>query len=181
MKFEGTRLPGAFVIGLEKREDERGFFSRTWCRREFAEHGLVSRIVQANLSYNRRRGTLRGLHYQIDPHSEVKVVRCSRGAIFDVVIDLRPGSPTYMQWVGVELRSDDYRMLYVPENFAHGFLTLEDDTEVVYQVSEFYAPEAERGIRYDDPAFDIRWPLAVSVISDKDGTWPDWTASLERV
>lgn len=181
MKFIETRLPRAYVIELEKREDERGFFCRTWCKREFAEHGLVDWIVQTNLSHNKRKGTLRGMHYQVEPRSEVKIVRCTRGAIFDVIIDLRPNSPTYMQWIGVELSSDNHKMLYVPESFAHGFQTLDDNTEVVYQVSEFYTPDAERGIRYDDPAFDIRWPLAVAVISDKDRRWPDYLASLRSV
>ncbi|RMF91732.1 MAG: dTDP-4-dehydrorhamnose 3,5-epimerase [Nitrospinota bacterium] len=175
MIFTETRLPGAYIITLEKREDERGFFARTWCQQEFAAHGLNPRVVQCNLSFNKQKGTLRGMHYQIAPYAESKLVRCTRGAIYDVIIDLRPDSPTHRQWIGVRLCADDYTMLYVPEHFAHGFQTLEDSSEVTYQVSQFYTPTAERGVRYDDPAFGIEWPLAVQTISEKDKHWPDYT------
>lgn len=174
MIFQATELPGAYILELERREDERGFFARTWCQAEFAAQGLVSKLVQANMSFNHTAGTLRGMHYQHAPHAETKLVRCLRGAIYDVIIDLRPESPTYMQWVGVELTADNGRMLYVPEGFAHGFQTLEDRTEVAYQVSAFYTPAAEGGARYDDPRFGIRWPRPVAVISDKDRAWPDF-------
>ncbi len=175
MIFEETALPGACTIDIEKREDARGFFARGWCQREFADHGLASNLVQVNISCNKRAGTLRGMHWQTVPAAETKLVRCTRGAIYDVIVDLRPDSPTYRQWIGVELTAGNYRMLYVPEQFAHGFQTLEDDTEVTYQVSAFYTPEAERGARYNDPAFGITWPLPAEVISDKDRTWPDYT------
>jgi dTDP-4-dehydrorhamnose 3,5-epimerase len=172
MTFTETRLPGAFVIEPERREDDRGFFARVYCEREFREHGLMPHVAQANMSWNPRRGTLRGMHYQVEPFREAKLVRCTRGAIYDVIADLRPDSPTYLQWVGVELTAENARMLYVPEGFAHGFLTLEDATEVTYQVSEFYAPGSERGIRWDDPALGIEWPAGVRVVSDKDRSWP---------
>ncbi len=174
MIFCETHLKGAYVIDLEKIGDPRGFFARGWCRREFAEQGLNPQVVQSNVSFNRVEGTLRGMHYQVAPFEETKLVRCTRGAIYDVIIDLRPESPTYMQWFGVELTADNYTMLYVPENFAHGFQTLTDQAEVIYHVSQFYAPQAERGVRYDDPAFGIEWPQAVRVISDKDKGWPDY-------
>lgn len=180
MLFTPTTLDGAFVIDLEKRADDRGFFARTWCRHEFRAHGLVEDFVQANVSYNHRKGTLRGMHFQLAPHEEVKLVRCTRGSIFDVIVDVRPGSATYLQWIGVELTAANYRMLYVPAGFAHGFQTLEDNTEVVYQVSAFYAPQAERGARYNDPAFAIEWPLPVEVISEKDRHWPDFQAVAAR-
>ena len=174
MIFNGTKLKDAHIIEIEKLEDTRGFFARSWCRNEFDEHGLVSTVVQANISWNRKRGTLRGMHYQVAPYEEVKLVRCSRGSIYDVIIDLRKASPTYKQWLGVELKANDYKLLYVPGGFAHGFQTLEDDTEVVYQVSQFYTPGAEAGLRWNDPAFNIEWPLVVQVISDKDRNWPDY-------
>lgn len=174
MKFIETKLEGAFVVEIEKLFDERGFFARSWCQKEFDTHGLNSRPVQANVSYNRKKGTMRGLHYQIAPHQECKLVRCTRGAIYDVIIDLRPESPTYKQWAGVELTADNYTMLFIPEDFAHGFITLVDNTEITYQVSQFYTPGSEKGIRFDDPAFDIQWPLEVTIISDKDRTWPDF-------
>jgi dTDP-4-dehydrorhamnose 3,5-epimerase len=176
MIFTKTRLREAYLIDLEKREDQRGFFARAWCQREFEEHGLVPRVVQTNISYNKYKGTLRGMHYQRAPHAETKLVRCTRGAIYDVIIDLRPDSPTYKQWLGVELTAVNYRMLYVPEGFAHGFQTLMDEVEVIYQVSQFYTPEAEGGLRYNDPAFGIDWPLEIQVISDKDKSWPDYSA-----
>jgi dTDP-4-dehydrorhamnose 3,5-epimerase len=173
--FHQLKLAGAYRIDLEPREDERGFFARAWCQKEFAEHGLETRIVQSNLSYNRYKGTLRGMHYQAPPHEEVKLVRCIRGSIFDVIIDLRPDSPTYLQWVGVELTAANRQMLYVPRGFAHGFQTLEDDTEVFYHVSEFYHPQAERGVRWNDPRFGIAWPAVEKrIISTKDQSWPDY-------
>jgi len=174
MIFTETELAGAFVIEPERREDDRGFFARSYCADEFEQHGLNPRVVNTNLSYNARRGTLRGMHFQRSPYEEAKLVRCTRGAIHDVIVDLRPGSPTYMRWIGVDLTADNYRLLYVPEGFAHGFQTLADDTDVTYQVSEFYTPGSEGGARYDDPAFGIEWPLAVTVISEKDASWPDF-------
>jgi dTDP-4-dehydrorhamnose 3,5-epimerase len=176
MIFIETELKDATIIELERREDERGFFARTWCQHEFEEHGLVARIVQANMSYNRLKGTLRGMHFQHAPYAETKLVRAVRGAIYDVIIDLRPESPTFKRWIGVELSADNRRALYVPEGFAHGFQTLSDDADVMYQVSAFYTPGAEGGLRYNDPSFDIQWPLPVSVISDKDAAWPDYGA-----
>ena len=175
MIFTETALKGAYIIDLEKREDERGFFARTFCQEEWEAHGLINRVVQANTSYNRRKGTLRGMHYQRPPHAETKLVRATRGRVLDVIIDLRPDSPTYRRWVGVELSAETGRALYVPEGFAHGYQTLEDHSDVVYQVSAPYTPGAEGGVRYNDPAFDIRWPLPVTVISDKDAGWPDFT------
>lgn len=174
MIFIESKLIGAFTIELQKLQDQRGFFSRTWCAKEFAAHGLTPVVQQANISFNIRKGTLRGMHFQIPPHSEAKTVRCTRGSIFDVIIDLRTDSPTYKQWFGVELTADNYKMLYVPENFAHGFQTLEDHTEVAYQVSQFYTPGSERGIRWNDPVFNIKWPIEVRMISDKDNSWPDY-------
>ncbi len=174
MRFIDTPLAGACVVELEPFEDDRGFFARAWCRKEFEAHGLEPEVVQANLSYNRSAGTLRGMHYQVAPYEETKLVRCIRGALYDVIVDLRPESPTYKQWYGVELTADNRRALFVPRGFAHGFLTLADETEAFYQVSEYYAPGAERGLRYDDPAFGIRWPGPVKVISEKDASWPDF-------
>lgn len=172
MIFHELSLPGAFEIELEKRRDQRGFFARTWCQREFREVIPDAEPVQANCSFNVKAGTLRGLHYQVAPDVETKLVRCTRGAIFDVIVDLRPNSPTYHQWVGRELSAENGRMMFVPKEFAHGFLTLEDDTEVAYQTSAFYAPESEGGLRWNDPALSIRWPLPVEVISPKDQSWP---------
>jgi len=172
--FHETRLEGAFVIELEKRADTRGFFARGWCQKEFEDHGLIAQVVQTNISYNRKKGTLRGMHYQVAPVEETKLVRCVRGGIYDVIIDLRSESPTYKQWIGVKLTAENYKTLYVPENFAHGLQTLEDDTEVIYQVSQFYTPGAERGMRWNDPAFRIEWPQDIEVISDKDADWPDY-------
>ena len=172
MTFTETPLQGAFVIGLEPRKDERGFFARTFCAREFAERDLEGEVVQCNLSWNERAGTLRGMHYQAAPASEAKLVRCVRGAIHDVVVDLRPGSATYRQSFAVELTMENRKALYVPPLFAHGFQTLVDSTEVEYQMSEFHSPQFARGFRYDDPAFAIRWPQPVSVISAQDLHWP---------
>lgn len=154
--------------------DERGFFARTFCSEEFAAQGLNPRVAQCNLSHNRKRGTLRGMHYQAPPRAEAKLVSCTRGAVYDVIIDLRAGSQTYCRWFSAVLRAGENRMLYVPEGFAHGFQTLEDDTMVFYQMSEFYAPECARGVRWDDPAFGIRWPVAEKIISDKDRRLPDF-------
>ncbi len=174
MKFEETKLSGAFVIELQRMEDRRGFFARAFCRREFAAHGLNPAVAQCNTSFNRAAGTLRGMHYQTDPFPEVKLVRCIRGAIHDVIIDLRPASPTYRAWAGFDLSAENHRTLYVPEGFAHGYLTLADDTVVFYQVSEFYNPGHERGIRWNDPAFAIHWPLTPRIVSPKDASHPDF-------
>ena len=168
MIFEETRLAGAWVIEPECMEDERGFFARTWCRREFAERGLSTELAQCSISYNRKKGTLRGMHYQAPPHAEVRLARCTQGAIYDVIIDLRPNSSTYRQWVAVELTAGNRRMLYIPKGFAHGFQTLVDDTEVFYQMSEFYHPESAWGIRWDDPAIAVDWPHSEAILSDKD-------------
>jgi dTDP-4-dehydrorhamnose 3,5-epimerase len=176
LKFTETPLKGAWVIDLEPRSDERGFFARGFCEREFAEHGLERRIVQANVSRNTYAGTLRGMHYQKAPHQEVKMVRCVSGAIYDVILDLRPESPTYRQWHGVELTRAAGRMLYVPKGFAHGYQSLTDDSEVHYFVTEFYAPEAEAAVRWDDPAFSIRWPISSPILSPKDAVHPDFDA-----
>lgn len=175
MNFSETHLGGAYIIEIEKREDQRGFFARAWCQKEFGGRSLVTHFVQSNVSLSKRAGTLRGMHYQAAPNQEVKLIRCTRGAIWDVIIDLRPGSPTYTKWIGVELTDNNYKMLYVPENFAHGFLTLEDSTEVTYLVSAFYSPESERGVRYNDPQFQMRWPMEIRAISDKDKSWPDYS------
>ncbi|NTU78082.1 MAG: dTDP-4-dehydrorhamnose 3,5-epimerase [Chloroflexales bacterium] len=174
MLFAELELKDAYIIDLEKREDNRGFFARTWGQDLFEQHGLVTRVVQANMSFNHTKGTLRGMHFQKNPYAETKLVRCVRGTIYDVIIDLRPDSPTYTRWVGVELSADNRRSVYVPEGFAHGFQTLEDNCEVMYQVSQFYTPSAEGGVRYNDPAFDIQWPLPAGVMSEKDQRWPDF-------
>ena len=179
MKFHETELKGAFIIEPEKRADDRGFFARSWCQKEFEQHGLVPRVVQANISNNKYKATLRGMHYQASPYEETKLVRCTRGAVYDVIIDVRPDSPTYHRWIGVELTASNYKMLYVPEGFAHGFQTLEDDTEVIYQVSQFYTPSAERGIRWNDPLFQIKWLTPVETISEKDANWPDFAGNRE--
>jgi dTDP-4-dehydrorhamnose 3,5-epimerase len=173
MTFHETRLPGVFEIRLEPNSDERGFFARSWCQKEVEAHGLNPKVVQCNVSFNARKGTLRGLHYQAAPHAEAKLLRCTMGAIYDVVVDLRPQSPTFKQWIGVTLSAANRHMLYIPEGCAHGFLTLENDTEVFYQMSEFYHPESARGVRWDDPAFQIAWPAKVEVISERDRTYPD--------
>lgn len=165
---------GAYIVDLEKVRDDRGFFARRWCAKEFSSHGLSAAIVQVNIGHSAKSGTLRGMHFQIAPYAEVKVVHCSRGALYDVIVDLRAESPTKGQWVGVELTADNGRMLYVPEGFAHGYQTLEDEADLVYQTSQFYAEEAARGVRYNDPAFGITWPLPVSVISTGDKNWPDY-------
>jgi dTDP-4-dehydrorhamnose 3,5-epimerase len=172
--FTETKLKGAFVIEPVPVADERGFFARTWCRQEFESHGLCSRLAQSSISFNKRRGTLRGMHYQSAPNEEAKLVRCTMGAIYDVIIDLRRDSPTFKRWVGVELTAENRRMLYVPEGFAHGLQTLTDDTEVFYQMSEYFAPESARGVRWNDPAFAIEWPASVTIISDRDNAYTDF-------
>ena len=174
MIFTKTALAGATIVDVERREDARGYFGRTYCEREFQANGLPARMVQANVSLTRHTGTLRGMHYQRAPHAEDKLVRCVRGAIWDVIVDIRPESPTYCQWTGVELSESSERMLLVPKGFAHGFVTLTDDAMVHYQVSEFYTPLAEWGARHDDPAFAIKWPVPVLSMSDRDSSWPDF-------
>lgn len=175
MIFAETKLKGACVIDIERRDDERGFFARAWCQEEFAARGLSTRLVQANIAFSQRAGTLRGLHYQVKPHEEVKLVRCTRGAVYDVIVDLRPESSTYLHWVSVELTADNRSMLYVPEGFLHGYQTLTDSTEVLYQVSHVYSPESERGVRWDDPAIGIEWPkIGTRIISEKDKSWPNY-------
>jgi len=167
-------LPNVFEIHLEPKTDERGFFARSWCQREFEAHGLNSDLAQCNVSFNTRRGTLRGIHYQAAPHEETKVVRCTKGAIYDVVVDLRPDSSTFRRWIGVTLTAASRHMIYVPKGCAHGFLTLENDTEIFYQMSQFYDAGSARGVRWDDPAFQIAWPERVEVISERDRTYPDF-------
>ncbi len=174
MIFQETKLEGAFIIDPERQEDERGFFARTWCQQEFKAHGLNPHLVQCSISFNQKRGTLRGMHYQVPPYQEAKLVRCTIGAIYDVIIDLRPSSITFKHWVGVELSSENHRMLYVPEGFAHGFQTLVDTSEVFYQISEFFHPECIMGVRWNDPAFKIEWPLVPTVLSVRDDSFPNF-------
>ena len=193
MLFKETKLKGAYIIEMETINDERGFFARSFCVREFEKYGLNSRIMQCNISYNKKKGTVRGMHYQTAPHQEAKIVSCTKGSVFDVIIDLRPDSPTYCQWFAIELTAHssplpshssetahcspltaNYKMLYIPEGFAHGFQTLEDDTVVYYQMSEFYHPECVRGVRFNDPAFGIEWHLTINAISEKDMRYPDF-------
>ena len=174
MIFTPTHLPGGFIIDPEPIADERGFFARMYTPEEFEAKGLNPRIAQTSLSYNRAKGTLRGMHYQVEPHAEVKLVRCTAGAIFDVMIDLRPDSPTFKKWAGVELSAKNRRMLYIPEGMAHGFITLEDDSDVSYQLSAAYSPQHARGVRYNDPAFGIEWPIEVSCIAARDRDYPDF-------
>jgi dTDP-4-dehydrorhamnose 3,5-epimerase len=171
-----TELPGAYVIDLEPIEDSRGFFARAWSVKEFAVHGLETHIAQCNVSFNERTGTLRGMHFQRAPHEEVKVIRCTQGALFDVIVDLRPGSPSFCGWIGVELSGDNRRALYVPGGFAHGFQTLTDGSEVFYMISKPHVPGAADGVRWNDPAFGIVWPLGPTEMSDKDARWPDFSA-----
>jgi len=178
MKFVETSLAGVFLVEPEALEDERGFFARTWCEQEFEAAGLEAKVVQTNVSFNRQAGTLRGMHYQTQPHPESRLVRCTRGAVFDVVVDLRPESKTYCQWFGADLRACEHTAMYVPVDCAHGFQTLVDDSEVHYLMSEFYDPDAATGVRYDDRAFGIEWPLQVTAISEKDRHWPDWSEGL---
>jgi len=171
MIFTETKLKGAYVIDLTPHQDERGFFARGFCQKEFAEHGLKPTIAQANIASNRLKGTLRGMHFQCPPACETKLVRCTRGAILDIIVDLRPESPTYLQHIEVELTEDNFRALYVPERFAHGYQALRDNTDTSYQVGEFYTPGTEGGLRYDDPRLGLTWPLPVSVMSQKDREW----------
>jgi len=171
MRFTETPLRGAYVLDLEPRGDDRGMFSRYFCQKEFEAHGLKPSVAQCNLSFNHKAATMRGMHYQLPPAPETKLVRCTRGAIYDVIVDLRSNSPTYLQHFGVELSADNRKQLFVPELFAHGYLTLTDSAEVAYQVGEFYTPGLERGIRYNDPALKIKWPIDVKIISEKDANW----------
>jgi dTDP-4-dehydrorhamnose 3,5-epimerase len=174
--FAETELPGAYLVELDKREDERGFFARSWCEKEFREHNLNPRTVQCNISFNKQKGTLRGMHYQAAPAAEVKLVRCTQGAIYDVIIDLRPQSPAFKQHLGVVLTAKNYTMVYVPEGFAHGFQSLEDNSEVFYQMSEFYAPQYSLGVRWNDPAFGIPWPIREPIMLERDRNYPDFAA-----
>jgi dTDP-4-dehydrorhamnose 3,5-epimerase len=174
MHFIPSKLKGAYIIEPEKLEDERGFFARTWCEREFKNRGLDPDLVQCSISFNRKKGTLRGMHFQLPPYAETKLVRCTKGAIYDVVVDLRPDSQTLHQWIAVELTAENRKALYVPKGFAHGFQTLQDDTEVLYQISEFYAPEYARGFRWNDPQFNIEWSERVNVISKRDQDYEDY-------
>ena len=183
MKFTETALPGAFVIDLERRVDDRGYFARAFCQREFLEHGLEPVIAQANVAFNRRRGTLRGMHFQYPPAAETKLVRCTRGAIVDIIVDLRPESPTYLNHFAVELTAENGRSLFVPGRFAHGYQALEDGTETSYLVGEFYAPEFEGGLRHDDPRLGLAWPLPAGEMTEKDRSWPlldDAEADIRR-
>lgn len=168
MIFTETKLKGAYIIDVKRLEDERGFFGRSYCQKEFEEYGLNTSMVQTNVSYNAKKGTLRGMHMQVAPFEETKLVRCTRGAIYDVIVDMREGSETFKQWIGVELGADSYRMLYVPEGFAHGFITLKDNTDVTYQVTQFYTAGSERGYRFDDPEIGIIWPTEPLLVSEKD-------------
>jgi dTDP-4-dehydrorhamnose 3,5-epimerase len=172
--FTATKLKGAYLIDIERLPDERGFFARTWCQKDFLAQGLAAEWVQCSISFNARQGTLRGMHYQIKPYEEAKLVRCTLGAIYDVIVDLRQGSSTFGQYISCVLSAKNRKMLYVPEGFAHGFITLEDNTEVSYQMSEFYAPEHSKGFRWNDPLFSIDWPAAIQVISERDRNLPDF-------
>jgi len=176
MIFHQTTLPGAFVIEPKKIEDHRGFFARIWCQNELQQLGLKTELAQSNVGFSYRKGTLRGIHFQKPPHAEVKIVRCTRGALFDVILDLRPKSPTYKHWFGVELSDENSKMIYVPEGFAQGYITLADNTEMYYHTTEFYHSESATGVRYNDPEFGIAWPIDVAVISDQDRAWPDYSS-----
>jgi dTDP-4-dehydrorhamnose 3,5-epimerase len=178
MRFKPTPLEGAFVLDLELREDDRGFFARSFCQKEFEQHGMNPLVAQCNCSFNHKRATMRGMHYQLPPATETKFIRCTRGAIYDVIVDLRADSPTFMKHFGVELSEQNRKQLYVPGMFAHGYLSLTPGAEVTYQVGEFYTPGLERGIRFDDPALGIKWPIAIEVISEKDSSWPKFDPSL---
>ena len=181
MIFTETKLKGAFVIDLEKKEDARGFFARTFCQKEFQAHGLNASFVQANVSVNFKKGTFRGMHTQAAPYREAKLVRCAEGGLFDVIVDLRKKSATFKKWLGVELSKENCKMLFIPEGFAHGFVTLTDNTQILYQMSEFYAPGFDRGFRYDDPAFGIQWPVKITEISEKDAAWPLFASVPQEV
>ena len=176
--FTETPLKGAYRIDIEKNQDERGFFARTWCENEFVAQGLTTQMKQCNISFNKDRGILRGLHYQEAPYGEIKIVRCTKGAIFDVIVDLRDDSDTFKQWYGVELNEENRSMLYIPEGFAHGFQTLMDESEVFYQMSQFYVPESARGVRWNDPAFGVEWPETEKrIMSERDQQYPDFAFS----
>jgi len=177
MQFLETKLPGVYLIELQKIRDDRGYFARTWCREEFAAQGLNTGIVQMNAGVSYRKGTLRGMHYQLAPYGEVKIIRCNRGAFFDVIVDLRPQSPTFCQWIGAELSEENGTMIYAPEGCAHGYQTLVDNTEMQYLATQVYQRDYARGVRYNDPAFGIKWPLEVTVISEADRNWPDFVAA----
>jgi dTDP-4-dehydrorhamnose 3,5-epimerase len=182
MRFVPLSLDGAYLVELEPHADERGFFARTWCREEFAEHGLKAELAQCSISRSTRTGTLRGMHFQRPPHEEAKLVRCTRGAVFDAIIDLRPESPTRTRWVGAVLEAGEGTALYVPEGFAHGFQTLTDDAEVLYMMSHHHVPEAAAGVRWDDPAFAIEWPeVATRTISERDRTWPEFDSDPAKL
>jgi dTDP-4-dehydrorhamnose 3,5-epimerase len=176
MRFTETRIKGVWVIDLEPHEDHRGFFARTWCRKEFSAHGLNGDLKQMNAGFTVKKGGIRGMHFQIAPHEEAKTVRCTMGALFDVAVDIRPGSPTYKQWVGAELTAENHRTLYIPEGCAHGYQTLADNTEILYLTTAFHAPDFARGYRFDDPAFGIAWPLPLGTISAADQKWPPFGA-----
>jgi dTDP-4-dehydrorhamnose 3,5-epimerase len=176
--FEPTPLKGAIVISPALKEDHRGFFARVWCEREMAAQGLETRVAQCSISYNHRRGTLRGLHFQVAPAAETKLVRCIRGSIYDVIVDLRPDSPTFLQHYSIELSGENRRALYIPEGFAHGFQTLVDETEVHYQMTEFFAPQFARGVRWDDPAFGLRWPIPEPIILERDNSYEDFAVQV---
>lgn len=180
MIFLPTPLKGGYVIELDRKGDDRGYFARTWCKREFEQMGLESSLAQCSMSHSDRRGTLRGMHWQAAPYGEVKIVRCTQGAIFDVIIDIRPESPTYMLHFGIELSSESGRALYVPEGVAHGFVTLEDNCEVCYQMSAFHEPAFARGLRWDDPAFDIDWPVSNPILHPRDAAYPDYAPLVAR-
>ena len=178
MIFEPAEIDGAFVVAMEPLTDDRGWFARAWCENEFRLQGLDVRAVQTNVSFNHRRGTIRGLHWQVEPFGEAKLVRCTAGAIFDVIADVRPGSPTYGRWQGTHLAAGDRQLVYVPEGCAHGYQALADESEVSYNASHAYALGAERGIRWDDPAFGIAWPLTEAIVSEKDASWPDYALEV---
>ena len=180
MLFHETGLAGAYVIEPEPKADHRGFFGRVWCADELARQGLSTEIVQTNVGFSHRKGTLRGLHYQVFPHAEVKLLRCTRGRVFDVIVDLRPQSATYRKWFGTELSDTNHLMMYVPEGFATGYLTLEDNSEIYYHTSRRFHPESASGVRYDDPAFGIVWPGEITVISDPDRAWPELAARSDQ-
>lgn len=176
MIFSETPIPGAFVIEPTRIEDHRGFFARIWCTHELEQQGLETRLVQSNVGFSLRKGTLRGLHFQEPPHAEVKIVRCTKGSVFDVIVDLRPESPTYTRWFGSELSADNCTMLYIPQGCAQGYITLVDNTEIYYHTSDFYHPKSASGIRFDDPEFGIVWPVEISIISQQDRQWPDYSS-----
>jgi len=180
MIFLPTALDGAFIVEQDRRHDDRGYFARTWCQREFEEMGLNTSLVQCSVSHSLRRQTLRGMHWQAPPHGEVKIVRCTRGVIWDVIIDLRPESPTYMRHVGIELSEESGRALYIPEGMAHGFLTLADNSDVFYQMSEFHQPAFARGVRWNDPAFEIEWPVRIPILHPRDATYPNYISLVAR-